>query len=166
MTSYELIITAVILFIAAAAFLAAELFVPSHGLLGVFAFLFAVGGVVSMYVADSRLGAVSALALIVIAPVTLYLAIKFYPHSPVGKRVMLQVPDAAAVQGFAQESHDLQELAGKRGVAATVLRPAGTLEIDGKRVDCVSEGEVIPAGTAVEVVKVSGRKVIVKAVEG
>ena len=164
MTPFALIITAVILFGSAAAFLAAELFFPSHGLLGVFSGLFAVAGVIAMFFASQVLGAISASALVIIAPVTFYYAIKLYPHSPVGKRVMLGAPAASDVAGFSRDAQDLAALTGKRGVAATLLRPAGIVEIDGQRIDSVAEGEVIPAGAAVEVLRVSGRRVIVKAV--
>jgi len=48
-------------------------------------------------------------------------------------------------------------------VALTLLRPAGSIEIDGARIDAVSESEMLEAGTRVEVIKVIGLKVIVKA---
>ena len=51
------------------------------------------------------------------------------------------------------------------GRAVTMLRPAGSVEIGGRRYDCLSEAEVIDAGSAVEVVKVSGLKVFVKKTE-
>ena len=164
MSNFALVVTSLILFGAAAVFLAAEIFLPSHGLLGIFSGIFAIAGVVGMFLFSPILGALSALALMIIAPVTFYYAIKFYPHSPVGKRVMLGAPDAADTHGFARESHDLALLIGKHGIAATLLRPAGTVEVEGHRIDCVSEGEVIPAGAAVEVVHVAGMRVIVKAV--
>ena len=162
MTPYGLVLVGVILFIVACAFLAAELFFPSHGLLGVFAAAAAVGGVVAMFMASQVAGVISAVTLMVLAPVVLYWAIKLYPQSPVGKRVMLDAPEGAAVQGFTRESASLASLAGKRGVATTFLRPAGACEIEGQRIDCVSEAEVIPAGTSIEVVRVIGLRVIVK----
>lgn len=165
MTPYGLALMGVILFVVASAFLAAELFLPSHGLLGVFAAAAAISGVVAMFMASPVLGVISAVALVIITPLVLYWAIKLYPQSPVGKRVMLDAPEGAAVQGFTRESASLASLAGKRGVATTFLRPAGACEIEGQRIDCVSEAEVIPAGTAIEVVRVIGMRVIVKPVD-
>ena len=52
-------------------------------------------------------------------------------------------------------------LAGARGVVEAPLRPAGIARIDGRRVDVVSRGESIDAGTEVVVVEVSGNRVIV-----
>ncbi|HEY8416853.1 MAG TPA: NfeD family protein [Limnochordales bacterium] len=52
---------------------------------------------------------------------------------------------------------------GALGRALTPLRPAGTVEIEGLRVDAVSEGEFIPPGTMVQVVRVVGGRVTVRA---
>jgi membrane-bound serine protease (ClpP class) len=164
MSDSAFIFTGVILFVVAAAFLAAELFLPSHGLLGLFSGLFAVGGVVALFKASPTLGAISALSLIIIAPVTLYYAIKYYPSSPVGKRVILQAPTSEAAAAHAEQARQMQELVGKRGTAITLLRPAGTVEIDGRPIDSVSEGEIIDPGTKIEIVQVTGMRVVVKAV--
>jgi len=51
---------------------------------------------------------------------------------------------------------------GAQGQALTPLRPAGTVEIGGLRVDAVSEGEFLPAGTPVKVTKVIGGRVTVR----
>lgn len=52
---------------------------------------------------------------------------------------------------------------GSVGSAKSNLRPAGIAEIDGKRVDVVSEGSFIPRETLVEVIEVDGDRVVVRA---
>ena len=52
--------------------------------------------------------------------------------------------------------------AGTRGVALTDLRPAGVVEIDGERVDVVSEGGWISAGEDVELVRDEGYRRVVR----
>ena len=52
---------------------------------------------------------------------------------------------------------------GALGRALTPLRPAGIVEIESLRVDAVSEGEFIPPGTTVQVVRVAGGRVTVRA---
>lgn len=60
-------------------------------------------------------------------------------------------------------SHEARvDLIGKRGVAITVLRPAGTALIDDERVDVVTEGEYIERHRPIEVVDVDGLKVVVR----
>jgi len=56
----------------------------------------------------------------------------------------------------------LSYLLGKKGTAVTPLRPAGIMEVEGSRFDVVSEGSYVPAGAPVEVVKVEGRRIVVR----
>jgi membrane-bound serine protease (ClpP class) len=56
------------------------------------------------------------------------------------------------------------ELVGKVGTAMTVLRPAGKAEIDGRYVDVVSDGPFLNEGTTIEVVRVSGNRIVVRGV--
>lgn len=51
---------------------------------------------------------------------------------------------------------------GKEGFALTPLRPAGTAEVEGHRLDVVTGGEFIAPNSRVVVVKVEGTRVVVK----
>jgi membrane-bound serine protease (ClpP class) len=53
---------------------------------------------------------------------------------------------------------------GTRGVAITPLRPAGTVEIDGRRCDVIVDGPIAGIGQAVEVLELIGNVVKVRAV--
>ncbi len=55
-------------------------------------------------------------------------------------------------------------LLGKRGVTVTVLHPAGVAQIDTQRVDVVSEGGYIEAGTPIEVIADEEYRRVVRAV--
>jgi membrane-bound serine protease (ClpP class) len=161
------IVAAIVLLVVALAFVAAELFIPSHGILSICAVGAALASVVMAFRASPALGMLFALAIMVATPVVVYLAIKIYPNTAVGKRVMLDAGGGAGgpvADAFAREGARLAELVGQQGVAVTMLRPAGSIEIGGRRVDALSEAEVIDAGTRVEVVRVAGLKVFVKAV--
>jgi membrane-bound serine protease (ClpP class) len=61
-------------------------------------------------------------------------------------------------------SADFSYLRGKSGTAASFLRPAGVASIEGHRVDVLTQGEFIPAGTPVRVVRVEGARVFVEPV--
>jgi membrane-bound serine protease (ClpP class) len=52
-------------------------------------------------------------------------------------------------------------LVGRVGKAVTVLRPTGAMEIDGQRIDVVTEGEFVEAGAPVRVLYVQGPRVVV-----
>ncbi len=160
-----MIIAALILFAVTLAFVVAELFLPSHGILSICAAVFAIAAVVMMYRANEMAGILSAILVVLAAPFVLYAAIKIYPRTAMGKRVMLAGPDDATATPFHAESSKLQELVGQRGITMTTLRPAGAVEIAGRRIDCISESHVIDPNTPVEVLQVIGLKVIVKAID-
>ena len=56
------------------------------------------------------------------------------------------------------------ELIGRSGVSVTELRPSGVAEFDGERVDVTTDGEWLPTGTPVTVVKAEAMRVVVKRV--
>jgi membrane-bound serine protease (ClpP class) len=57
------------------------------------------------------------------------------------------------------------DLVGLEGVAVTDLRPAGTAQVAGERVDVVTEGEYVPQGGAVRVVRSEGYRHVVRGLE-
>ncbi len=59
-------------------------------------------------------------------------------------------------------THDLTALVGSSGTALTTLRPGGTVLIAGKKVDAISDGELIEAGTAIRIIRSQGICVIVQ----
>jgi membrane-bound serine protease (ClpP class) len=59
---------------------------------------------------------------------------------------------------------DRPELLHQTGTAFTQLRPAGTAVINGKRVDVVTEGQLIEKGTPIKVVAAEGMRIVVRTV--
>ncbi len=66
--------------------------------------------------------------------------------------------------GYHSAEDGLDSLVGQRGLARTTLRPAGIAEVGGRRIDVVSQGGYIKTNSAVEVIKVEGRRIVVKTV--
>ncbi len=62
-------------------------------------------------------------------------------------------------------TEDLNYFFDKEGVAYTVLRPAGIADFSGVKMDVVSEGDFIPKGTKIRVIKVEGRRIVVRVSE-
>jgi membrane-bound serine protease (ClpP class) len=56
-------------------------------------------------------------------------------------------------------------LNGARGVAVSELRPGGAARIDGKRIDVVTQGEYLPTGTPLEVVRDENYRRVVRRCE-
>lgn len=66
--------------------------------------------------------------------------------------------------GYLATSESNRHYLGKTGTALSPLRPSGTAEFDGEPVDVVSDQGYIPQGTQVKVVKVEGRRIVVRKV--
>lgn len=63
-----------------------------------------------------------------------------------------------------RESEQRARYLGKQGTAITPLRPTGIAEIEGERIEVVTEGDFISAGSAVKVVAMDRRKHFVRLV--
>ena len=85
---------------------------------------------------------------------------KYLPRSERFSRLILS-DDLAAATGHTSASTDIG-LVGLRGTAVTSLRPSGTAEIDGRRIDVVAMGQFVDSGEPVEVVSARGAVVEVK----
>lgn len=59
-------------------------------------------------------------------------------------------------------SQDLNYLLGKKGVAATDLRPSGRGNFEGIEFNIISDGKYICKGTEIEICQVNGSKLVVK----
>lgn len=136
-----------------------EVIVPG-GVLGAFAGLSLVGAVITGFVAfGPQGGLLSALAVVVLGGVILALWVKVFPNTPMGRLLTLRYNERA----FRAADTAVESLAGKAGVAQTRLRPGGIAVIDGRRADVVSESGYLDAGAAIEVVRVEGNRVVVRA---
>jgi len=94
------------------------------------------------------------LALLV-ALLASFVLLRLMPRTPFGRRLILDT-------GLGTEPESDLRWLGKRGRATSPLRPAGIAEIEGARVDVVSEGELIEPGTPVEVTRVDGNRIVVR----
>jgi membrane-bound serine protease (ClpP class) len=86
---------------------------------------------------------------------------RLLPRLPFGRRLVLET-DMQADRGYVSTPDSDRRWLGRTGTAVSPLRPAGIADIDGARVDVVSEGDFIDAGTAIEVTRVDGNRIVVK----
>ena len=99
----------------------------------------------------------SLLAALIVSLVTL----RFLPRLPFGRRLILKTGLLAGAGGGSAPESDISWL-GKSGTALSPLRPAGIAELEGKRVDVVSEGDLIEPGVPVVVTRVDGNRIVVR----
>jgi len=150
--------------------LAAEIFViPGFGIAGVLGIIAILAGLILSLVGT---GDTSQAVLMVAGRVVFsllfallasLLVLRFLPRLPFGRRLILEAGLPSDV-GYASAPDSDRRWLGKRGRASSPLRPAGIAEIEGERVDVVSEGELIDAGQIVEVTRVDGNRIVVRQV--
>lgn len=158
--------------------LALEVFViPGFGVFGVSGILMVVGSLVMASMTLSGLGLQYDLGqgVVAFAPfaaamvgVILFATImgKYLPHIPVLNHMILTPPNAlnSNNEPRLKDSRVLfqSELVGCRGIAVSVLRPAGKAQIEGHLYDVVSDGAFIQDGTMILVVQASGNRIVVR----
>lgn len=138
-----------------------EIFIPSLGLLSVMA-----AGVLfySLYLVFTTISFTMGMVFlgvdIIVIPVILVLGFKALGASSLSLHKNL-----SSKEGFFSQAPELASWKGKQGEAITDLRPSGTVEIEGKRLDAVTDGEYVDAGTPVVVILVSGNRIVVDKIE-
>ncbi|MBN2526563.1 MAG: nodulation protein NfeD [Deltaproteobacteria bacterium] len=165
----------VILFVAGVILLAVEIFVlPGFGIAGTLGILAIISALVlsltSMPIGVSwdigMLGAALTRVMIsvVVTIVLLVVAFMTLPKTRLVKNTL--VLDTAnystAKGGIEGDVIEKKIKVGTQGKSESYLRPAGIAIFDGNRVDVSSEGDFIPAGAPIEVVRIEGNHVIVR----
>lgn len=151
-TEYYLLVAGVVL-------LLVELVVPGFGIFGVAGMVCLTGGGYYLLgggqVALAVLGTFYLLLALVIAFLCFYLPSesKWNPFVLWNKQ--------RNTDGYTGGKNFIS-LQGKTARALTTLRPAGTIIVDGERVDAVSTGDFIDKDSVVRIVRVEGSKVFVE----
>jgi len=150
----------IVLFLVGLLLILLEVFVvPGFGITGI-------GGMISIFVSlyflfPSPQIAINIIASTLIATVVLtYFIGKYFGSSRMWSRISLGISQTKDI-GYIASIGD-EEITNKTGVTITPLRPAGKVDIDGNRVDVVSEGGFIDKDEKVIVIDVKGSKVLVK----
>jgi membrane-bound ClpP family serine protease len=153
----------VALLVVGLAVLVLEVFLPSGGVLG-FLSVLAIGAAIVMAFLEQ--GAVLGLTVLAISfvavPVVLALAFRWFPDTPLGRRVLPPPPGADDVLPAAEHRRRLRGLVGREGRVTSELMPWGEVTIDGLVHEAISESGPLAAGVEVEAVAVEGRGLVVR----
>jgi membrane-bound serine protease (ClpP class) len=150
--------------------LAVEIFViPGFGVAGIIGIVALTAGLGLSLVGSGASVAAVVLSLgrvalsFIVAVVAMLTLGALLPHVPLARRIVLTAasPHTTTAGSWLAPSH---AWLGVVGSAVTPLHPAGTARLDGERVDVIAEGEFVPAGAAVEVIKQEGNRVVVRPV--
>ena len=151
-----------------------ELFLPSGGLIGLLAGIAAIGSVIAFFKYDNTWGWASIGVYIVLVPAIVWFFLKVWLTSSFGRQMILggdeleteTGSDNAVIASERKRRERLAELTaliGSHGVAATALRPVGTVRIDDRLVDAMSETGIIEPGEDVVVTDAYDNQIKVRA---
>ena len=139
-----------------------EIFFPSAGILG---FLSAIA-IVTAIVLGFRDGPLTGMAILTVAviglPIALVGALKVWPKTAMGRRVLLMSPKNEDVLPVDPQRERLKSFVGQTAYTKCKMMPGGAIIVDGRTVDAVSQGMSIEAGQPVRVIEVTAHRVVVR----
>jgi membrane-bound serine protease (ClpP class) len=118
-----------------------------------------VGAGATVSVIINVLGRVAMSLLVAIAAA--FAIIRMLPHLPFGRQLVLD-SQMAAEAGYISAPEGDHLWLGRTGKTLSPLRPAGIAEIDGNRIDVVSDGGFIESATPIQVTRVDGNRIVVR----
>lgn len=159
----DAIVWIVALLVVGLAVLVLEVFIPSGGVLGFLSVLAIGAAIVMAFMEQGAAVGLTVLAMAFVAvPAVLALAFRWFPDTPLGRRVIPPPPAPDDVLPAADHRRRLRELVGRRGRVTRELVPWGEVAIDGTTCDALSEGGPLAAGAEVEAIRVEGRGLVVR----
>ncbi|MHB8902612.1 MAG: NfeD family protein [Thermoguttaceae bacterium] len=156
---------ALMLLVVATGLAVLELFVPSSGILAFLSIASVVGSLIMAFKSGPVVGLVFVVIVILGLPIGLALAVKWWPHTPIGRRILLTVARSDEVLPDNEFHRGLKTLIGRTGLAKTKMLPSGAILVDGRTIDASTEGLPIEPGQRVVVVAVQGTNVLVRPLE-
>lgn len=137
-----------------------EMFTPGFGVAGGLGLLLLVLAVALH--ARTLAGALMFIALIlVILLIAFFIFVRLVSKGGLRRSSLVNSAELTRQEGFSS-NEDMMQYMGRHGTAQTVLRPAGTADFDGVKLDVVTEGEFLPAGSRIVVQRVEGRRIVVR----
>lgn len=135
----------------------AELVLPG-GVLGVAGILCLVMAVITTFVEyGATAGMIALVALVILGFLTLNLWMRFFHLLPFTNKLLLH--DEV---GSDSELEERQNLIGTNGTALTDIHPSGRADLNGDRIDVMSEGAAIEKGANITVVETRGPSIFVR----
>ena len=143
-----------------------EVFVPTAGVLGFLSVTSILAGIGLAFSSGGlTVGFGFLFGTAVVLPIVLALAFRWFPETPVGRRLLPHLPTSEEVLPDNEERRTLRGLLGKVGQAKSPMLPSGAIVVEGRIINAVSEGQPIEAGQNVRVIEVRGGRVVVRPLE-
>ncbi|EGW40022.1 NfeD family protein [Desulfosporosinus sp. OT] len=152
----------VALFVSGIVLLILEIFVPG-GILGLFGIIALIAGI--MQTVDTLAQGVLCVTLLLIALAGFFaLCFRMIQTCRMWERITLKTCQTQK-EGYVLPKKSLAIFLGKQGITLSQLRPSGTADFCGERLDVVTEGTFVTSGSRIKVIAVEGTRVIVRQVK-
>lgn len=142
-----------------------ELLIPTGGLLAILCVVSAIASIVLGFMHDPTTGMVLLALYSLAAPFMVVIGLRVATKSPIGRKLVLHA-EIPARTGAEPTPATALPAVGDAGEAITPLRPGGFVRIGGRRMDATAEGDMVDAGTPIEVVSVRDGQVRVRPQRG
>ncbi len=152
---------AVALFILGLSLLITEMVVPGFGVPGIIGILSLILSVIVTLIAAPEYGMIIAVGIIGIVIIIFMIMRKWLTNKQAYSKIILE--DVVGDEKL--EYEDLDYFLGKEGLTLTPLKPCGTVDFNGVRIETFSVGPYIPAKVRVKVIEVSNQKIIVQQIK-
>jgi membrane-bound ClpP family serine protease len=136
------------------ALIVAEIFLPAWGILGGLGAVALLAAVGVCYRLEPWMSLAMLLAMVALTPLVWRLALRIWPKTPIGRRLLLPEVENTA--------EPLPFQIGQEGTAISELKPMGECQFGARRVAARSRQGIIHPGTRVTVVSADGRTATVQ----
>lgn len=154
----------VLLFIIGGILMILELIMPGFGIPGISGIISLIAGVYvgSSILSSAQLTIVLFLVFLAIAIMVIMLYRSAIKNGRISKLLFLH-STAARKEGYSTNKN-YKDMLGKLGISVTALRPSGTGEFDGIKLDVITDGQFIPKGAAIRITEAEGFRIQVERV--
>lgn len=156
------IAVSIILVLAGFACIFLELLLPSAGIIALVSGTLLVSGIVVGFSAGTLPGMIIMGVTIIALPIVVMFLIQIWPNTPIGRRLFSALPTKEEVEPDQDRLNSLESLVGRNGISRSKLLPAGSITIDGKHYDAVSDGLPIEKDQKITVVSVKAQRIFVR----
>ena len=157
MDSVALLLIMIIGFVIGSCLIIVEAFIPGFGVAGICGVVLEIVALRCCWVLHGIVPALLALVgVLALIGVAVFLSYRSAMNGRLSKsHLVLKDTEKTAAE-------DKPDWIGMEGVAVTALRPAGQIEIDGKRLNAASTGDFVEKGSAVLVTGMEGDHCVIK----
>lgn len=159
------ILLPILLLLAGFGCLLLDFFLPTGGVLSFMAAIAILASIILGFMEGPTFGLILLVTTGVLLPALFAAAIKFWPHTPLGRLMLIQRNTLEDVLPEQIRDHRLETLIGQHGKAKCKMLPGGAISVAGKTYDAVSDGIPVENGEYVEVIAVRNNRLVIRPIQ-